>query len=641
MCGLTGFLDLTQSTAREALATRVDAMSRALAHRGPDDSGRFVAEETGLALGFRRLAIIDLSAAGHQPMTSADGRWTVSYNGEIYNYKTLRADLESAGVRLRGQSDTEVMLEHVARHGPLATVEKLVGMFAIALWDSRERQLWLFRDRLGIKPLYHGRQGDLILWGSELKALAAHPDWRPEVDREAVARYLRFNRIPAPRTIYRGVAKLEPGHWLRIDADDGARAGGRYWRLEDAVGGPRDLRDPEEAVERLHARLREAVSCRMVADVPLGALLSGGIDSSTVVALMAEASDRPIKTFTIGFDNQGFDEAAHAKQVAAHLRTDHTELYLAPRIARDLIPDLPNWHDEPFADSSALPTYLVSKLAREQVTVALSGDGGDEVFLGYNRHLALARLARLDHLPAGFRRLTARAIEALGAGGVERLAALLPKDKRPRQAADKALKLARALARPDTDHRYLDLIGHWRAEDGLVSGDEPDDLLPTGLPRGLDPAARAAAYDTLGYLPDDILTKVDRASMAVGLEARVPLLDHRVVELAWRMPTSVRMKGGVGKWPLRRILDRYVPRHLVERPKAGFAIPLGEWLRDPLREWAEDLLSERRLKQRGFVDPTPVRAAWTAHLEGTGQGRAEALWNILMLESWAERWLDR
>ncbi|MBP5857560.1 asparagine synthase (glutamine-hydrolyzing) [Marivibrio halodurans] len=641
MCGLAGFLDLTRSTAREAMAARVEAMSRALTHRGPDDSGRFIAEDAGLALGFRRLAIIDLSEAGHQPMTSADGRWTVSYNGEIYNYKALRADLESTGVRFRGHSDTEVMLEHVARHGPLATVEKLVGMFAIALWDSRERQLWLFRDRLGIKPLYHGRQGDLILWGSELKALAAHPDWRPEVDRKAVGRYLQFNRVPAPRTIYRGVEKLGAGHWLRIDAGDGTRTGGRYWRLEDAIDGPRDLHDPQEAVERLHARLREAVSCRMVADVPLGALLSGGIDSSTVVALMAEASGRPIKTFTIGFDNQGFDEAAHAKQVAAHLRTDHTELYLAPRIARDLIPDLPDWYDEPFADSSALPTYLVSKLAREQVTVALSGDGGDEAFLGYNRHLALARLARLDHLPAGFRRLTARAIEALGTGGVERLASLLPKSKRPRQAADKALKLARALAQPDTDHRYLDLISHWRAEDGLVPEGEPGELPPTTLPRGLDPAARAAAYDTLGYLPDDILTKVDRASMAVGLEARVPLLDHRVVELAWRMPTSVRMKGGIGKWPLRRILYRYVPQHLVERPKAGFAIPLGEWLRDPLREWAEELLSERRLKQRGLVDPAPVRAAWADHLKGTGQGRAEALWNILMLESWAERWLDR
>lgn len=641
MCGLAGFLDLTRSTTHAALKTRVRAMTDALAHRGPDDSGDHLVPEAGLGMGFRRLAIIDLSEAGHQPMTSADGRWTVSYNGEIYNYRTLRRDLEGEGVAFRGGSDTEVMLEHVARYGPLATVEKLVGMFAIALWDSHERRLWLFRDRLGIKPLHHGRQGDLILWGSELKALTAHPDWRAEVDRDAVSLYLRFNAVPGPRTIYRGIEKLAPGHWLCIDAATGAREEGRYWALEDALTGPRDLADPEEAVSLLHERLREAVSSRMVADVPLGALLSGGVDSSTVVALMAEASERPIKTFTIGFDNQGFDEAAHAKQVAAHLRTDHTELYLAPRTARDLIPNLPDWYDEPFADSSALPTYLVSRLAREHVTVALSGDGGDEAFLGYNRHLALARLARLDGVPKGLRRLTARAIQGLGPEGMERAARLIPAAHRPRQAADKARKLARALAQPDTDHRYLDLISHWRPEDGVVPDAGPGTLLPGGVPTGLDPAARAAAFDTLGYLPDDILTKVDRASMAVSLEARVPLLDHRVVELAWRMPTAVRMKDGVGKWPLRQVLYRYVPRHLVERPKAGFAVPLGEWLRGPLREWAGDLLSEKRLAERGLVDPKPVREAWAAHLTGSGQGRAEALWNVLMLEAWARRWLGR
>jgi len=640
MCGLTGFLDLTTRTNADALVAQVRAMSDALVHRGPDDAGHFVDEAVGLAIGFRRLAIIDLSEAGHQPMTSADGRWTVAYNGEIYNYRDLRQSLEGQGVTFRGHSDTEVMLEHVARCGPLATVEKLVGMFAITLWDAQERRLWLIRDRLGIKPLYHGRQGDRILWGSELKALAAHPAFRGEVDRTAVDRYLRFNNVPAPLTIYKGIEKLAPGTWLSIDAKTGVREGGRYWKLEDLAAGPRDITEPEAAVDGLEKILTEAVTSRMVADVPLGALLSGGVDSSTVVALMAAASDRPIKTFTIGFDNQGFDEASHAKQVAAHLRTDHTELYLEPRAARDLIPDLPDWYDEPFADSSALPTYLVSRLARSQVTVALSGDGGDEAFLGYNRHAALARLARLDAMPKAVRQMAARAIERLGPGGANRIAQMLPEAKRPRQADDKAAKLARALGQPDTDHRYLDLVSHWRPRDGMVDALGPEALLPGALPEGLDPASRAAAFDTLTYLPDDILTKVDRASMAVSLEARVPLLDHRVLEYAWRMPHGLKLKGGVGKWPLRQVLYRHVPQHLVERPKAGFAVPLGEWLRGPLREWAGDLLSQDRLARCGLVDPAIVRKAWADHLTGSGQGRAEALWNVLMLEAWAERWVD-
>lgn len=642
MCGLTGFLDLSRSTAEAALAARARAMADALSHRGPDDAGVHVDAPAGLAIGFRRLAIIDLSPAGHQPMTSADGRWTVAYNGEIYNHRDLRAELEADGVALRGASDTEVMLEHVARRGVLETLPRLIGMFAIALWDARERQLWLIRDRLGIKPLYFGRQGDLALWGSELKALAAHPDFRPAVDRDAVDRFLRFNYVPGPRTIYEGVEKLPPGGWLRLDAAGGARAQGRYWRLADAADQEApELGDEVGTLDALERLLSDAVARRMVADVPLGALLSGGIDSSTVVALMQAASDRPVKTFTIGFDDQAFDEAAHAKRVAAHLKTDHTELRLDPAEARALIPSLPDWYDEPFADSSALPTYLVSRLARGQVTVALSGDGGDEIFFGYNRHAALAKLARLDRAPAGLRRTAAKALEALGPTGAARLARLLPEGRRPRQADDKAAKLARALGREGTDARYLDLVSQWRAADGLVGPDDPAALLPQDAADGLDPAARAAALDALTYLPDDILTKVDRASMAVSLEARVPLLDHRVVEAAWRLPTAFKMKDGVGKWPLRQILYRHVPRHLVERPKAGFAIPLGDWLRGPLREWAGDLLSEARLARRGFVEPAVVRTAWAEHLSGQGQGRAEALWGVLMLEAWAERWLDR
>jgi len=641
MCGLAGFLDLTRSTSAEALSARAQAMGDALRHRGPDDAGAYAAEATGLAMAFRRLAIIDLSEAGAQPMGSADGRWTVTYNGEIYNYRELRAELERAGVAFRGASDTEVMLEHVARFGVLETAERLIGMFAIALWDSQERKLWLVRDRLGIKPLYHGRQGDLILWGSELKALAAHPEWRGAVDPVSVDRYLRFNCLPAPRTIYQGVEQLVPGGWLTIDAETGAREGGRYWRLEEIAARPKRAGDETELLDGLEALIGDAVEKRMVADVPLGALLSGGIDSSTVAALMQAKSDRPIKTFTIGFDDQGYDEAAHAKQVAAHLQTDHTELYLAANEAQALIPSLPDWYDEPFADSSALPTYLVSRLARRSVTVALSGDGGDEMFLGYNRHKALAGLARLDAAPAALRRMAAGGLKTLGPGGVQALVRLLPEGRRPRQADDKAAKLARALAAPDGDARYLDIVSQWRAEDGMLEPIAPDALLPADLPAGLGAAERAALIDALTYLPNDILTKVDRASMAVSLEARVPLLDHRVVEYAWSMPAACKLKDGVTKHPLRQILYRHVPRHLVERPKAGFALPLGDWLRGPLAEWAGDLLSEERLTRRGFVDPARVRRVWADHQRGTGQGRAEALWGVLMLEAWAERWLER
>ncbi len=651
MCGLAGFLDLSRRTAPDALAARAEAMADAIRHRGPDDGEILTEPEVGLAMAFRRLAIIDLSDAGRQPMTSADGRWSITFNGEIYNHAELRRALEAEGATFRGRSDTEALLEHVARHGPVATAEALVGMFAIALWDRREGALWLFRDRLGIKPLYFGRQDDLVFWGSELKALAAHPAFRRDVDPAAVAGFLRFNYVPAPRSIYRGVEKLAPGAWARIDAADGSVRRGHYWSLADAATPPSEPENGSEDrwLDGLEERLRTAVADRMIADVPLGALLSGGIDSATVVALMQQESAQPVRTFTIGFGAQEYDEAAHAKQVAAHLHTDHTELYLQSRQARDLIPSLPDWYDEPFADSSALPTYLVSRLAREHVTVALSGDGGDETFFGYTRHRALARLARLDAIPGPARRGLAAALNRLGPTGARRLAALLPEAKRPRLPEDKAAKLARALAADGFNSRYLDIVGHWSgawdtAAAGLLAdgADAPDATgwLPAGGPSAGDPAARAAWLDTLTYLPDDILTKVDRASMAVSLEARVPLLDHRVVEYAWRLPTGHKLRDGIGKWPLRQILYRHVPRHLVDRPKAGFAIPLGDWLRGPLRDWAETLLDADRLAARGFVDPAPVRAAWRQHLDGEGMGRAEDLWGVLMLEAWATRWLD-
>jgi asparagine synthase (glutamine-hydrolysing) len=634
MCGLAGFLDLSRGATSEFLTETGRAMTDALRHRGPDMGDVWTDAEAGIALGFRRLAIIDLSPAGHQPMHSADGRFVMTYNGEIYNYRDLATDLKDRGHAFRGGSDSEVMLELFARDGVEATLPRLVGMFAISLWDRRERRLWLIRDRLGIKPLYFGRQGDTVFWASETKAIRAHPHFEARVDMTAVDGFLKSNFVAAPTCVYRNLEALAPGTLATLDAD-GTEQTRAYWSMADVAGRPEISLSPEEALERTEALLSDAVRSRMIADVPLGALLSGGVDSSTVVALMQGASDRPVRTFTIGFGVDGYDEAEHAAAVARHLGTDHTTLDLTPDDARNLIPNLPDWYDEPFADSSALPTYLVCRLARRDVTVALSGDGGDEVFFGYNRHKALGRLSdKLDVIPPLARKFAARALAAPGPAVWDAAARAIPSGRRPRMAGTKVEKLARALAAPDADTRYLDLLTHWS-----------EDLTGMGLKRGLpdgasdrDPAARAAWADTVGYLPNDILTKVDRASMAVSLEARVPLLDHRLVEFAWTLPTNLKIRDGVTKWPLRQILYRHVPRELVDRPKAGFAVPLDDWLRGPLRDWAETLLSEERLTRRGWVDPKPIRRAWKRHLAGRG-ARAEALWGICMLEAWAERWI--
>lgn len=633
MCGITGFIDLKRQSENAALADLGRRMGDALVHRGPDMGDVWTDAEAGIAMSFRRLAIIDLSPAGHQPMHSADGRFIMTYNGEIYNYRDLAKDLAAGGHSFRGTSDSEVMLELFARDGVEATLPRLVGMFAIALWDRQERKLWLIRDRLGIKPVYFGVRDGHAFWASELKAIRAHPSFRAEIDMPALGQYLKGNKVPAPSCIYRGLESLRPGTFAVIDRDGSVRKGA-FWSMDDAVRQPKcDLNDDEviDAAERV---ISDAVTSRMVADVPLGALLSGGIDSSTVVALMQKASDRPVKTFTIGFDRSGYNEADHARAVAAHLGTDHSELTLSPDDARDLIPNLPDWYDEPFADSSALPTYLVSRLARGEVTVALSGDGGDEVFFGYNRHKALMDgLGGLDRLPGGIRKLVAGAIAAPGPVFWDGLANLVPEGQRPRMAGTKAEKAARLLAADTLAARYDTLVTHW-GED--LTGCPP--AAAVEAPDTGDAASYAAYRDTMDYLPNDILTKVDRASMAVSLEARVPLLDHRVVEFAWTLPTEAKIRGGIQKWPLRQVLYRHVPRDLVDRPKSGFAVPLDEWLRGPLRDWAETLLSESRLAARGWVDPEPVRRAWSDHLKGRG-ARAEALWSMCMLEAWAERWV--
>jgi asparagine synthase (glutamine-hydrolysing) len=631
MCGIAGFLDLTRSTSDEDLRRFGEAAAGALSHRGPDQQGVWTEAEGGVVLGFRRLAIVDLSQAGDQPMVSDDGRYVITYNGEIYNHRELRADLP--GVRFRGHSDTEVMLEQFAQHGIEATLPRLIGMFAIVLWDRADRRLWLIRDRLGVKPMYWARQGSNVFWGSELKALRAQPRFRAEVDREAVADFLRFLAVPGPATIYRNVRNLEPGTWLRIEAD-GSTDTGRYWDMAEVVARPKQALSDEEAIHRCEALLQDSVSRRMVADVPLGALLSGGVDSSAVVAMMQRAASGPVRTFTIGFEAGDYDEAEHALAVARHLGTEHTELRLSPEAALELIPSLPDFYDEPFADSSALPTALVSRMARQSVTVALSGDGGDEVFLGYNRHRLLGRLARrLDAVPLTARRLATGLLRSMGAARWDRVSRHFPASLRPAMPGDKAHKLAALLSADGDEGRYLALVSHWA---GLPAGVS---RLPERTPAlAADPAASAAYWDTLGYLPNDVLTKVDRASMAFGLEAREPLLDHRLVEFAWTLRTDQKVRDGQGKWLLRQILYRHVPRDLVDRPKRGFAVPLADWLRGPLRDWASDLLDPARLKRRGLVDPAVVNRAWAEHRRGKGN-RAEDIWAVLMLEAWADRWL--
>lgn len=641
MCGIAGLLTEPDRLPAAELAARARSMGDSLLHRGPDGGDVWVDAEAGIALAHRRLAIVDLSPAGHQPMASSDGRFVLCYNGEIYNAAELRADLEAAGVGpFRGHSDTEVIVEGCRLWGVEATVGRLIGMFAFAAWDRAERRLFLVRDRMGIKPLYWGRFGDLLVFGSELKALRAAGGWSPEIDRESVAAYLRFAYVPTPRTVYKGVHKLPAGHILSLAPGEAPRVA-PFWSLREVAAQGRADRLDElsdaEAVERLDSLLSDAVRRRMVADVPLGAFLSGGVDSSTVAALMQRASDRPVRTFTIGFESGGYDEARHAKAVAAHLGTDHTELYVSPERARSVIPDLARFYDEPFADASQIPTMLLSAITREHVTVALSGDGGDELFAGYTRYAVASRLwNRLSRLPRPVRGAAAAAVHAVSPEAWQRLFDRLPRRVRPFAAGDRLHKLAGLLDLPDANAVYRSLVSQWQDPAALLKGaGEPagplDDPAASGAPG--DAVERMQFLDMLTYLPDDILTKVDRASMSVSLEARVPLIDHRVVEFSWRLPGRFKLRDGTGKWLLRQVLYRHVPKDLIERPKQGFAVPIADWLRGPLREWAEDLLDPASLAADGLLDPAPVRAAWTEHLSGRRNNQYR-LWTVLMLQAW-------
>ena len=642
MCGIAGFVGAASNIGGGNVDDIAEAMAASLKHRGPDDQGIWIDPAAGTALVHRRLSIIDLSPAGHQPMVSADERFVISYNGEVYSYQPVAAEFAARGQKFRGHSDTEVMLESFAAKGVETTLQWMIGMFAIALWDRRERTLTLIRDRLGIKPLYWAKFGDLFLFGSELKALRAHPGWTPRIDHSAVAAFMRHNYIPAPHTIYEGVHKLEPGTMLTLPWRGEPRVT-RFWdaRAVAHEGLDRPLQGTDaELTEQLETLLQDAVGRRMIADVPLGAFLSGGVDSSTVVALMQAAGSGKVKTFSIGFDIPGYDEAPYAAAVARHLETDHTELTVTSREALDVIPRLAEWYDEPFADSSQIPTYLVSAMTRRHVTVALSGDGGDELFAGYNRYQLTQRFWRaLSLLPGPLRKGAAAALTAMSPDRWTSFLSLLPARLRPPQAGDKVHKLAEVLKLDSADAIYRRLVSHWEPSEIMPQAREPrgiidDKKLSKEFPQLMP---RMQFLDLVTYLPDDILTKVDRASMAVALEARVPLLDHRVVEFTWRLPQSAKVRDGTSKWILRQILYRHVPPALIERPKMGFGIPLGEWLRGPLRDWAETLLDERRLRDAGLLDVAMVRRFWRDHIDGRRNWQY-LLWDVLMLESWRERW---
>lgn len=645
MCGIAG---LIKSDQQDRLESQVRVMTDTLTHRGPDDCGVWVDANAGIALAHRRLSILDLSPTGHQPMHSACGRYVIVFNGEIYNWSELRSSLESAGqaYHWRGHSDTEVLLAAIGVWGLSTALSRARGMFAFALWDRAEQSLYLARDRVGEKPLYYGMAGNAFVFGSELKAVRALPHWQANIDPEALALFLRYGYVPAPRSIYRGIYKLPPGTFLQIRRDGSYGAPVQWWQFGkiavEQAHNTLSLHE-DQAIDALDQVLGDAVAEQMVADVPLGALLSGGLDSSTIVALMQARSSRPVRTFTIGFSEGDYDEVRHARAVANHLGTDHTELYVSPEEARAVIPRLPDMYDEPFGDSSQIPTFLACALTRQHVTVSLSGDAGDELFGGYNRYYwATSVWKRAVRTPAGLRRLVAAAIFAIPAtawnGAFRTFGPLLPSRLRVSNPGDKLHKLAEVIGAESPELLYRLLVSQWRGPLPLRQTAEPVTLASDYLRWPILPSftEQMMAVDTLTYLPDDILVKVDRAAMANSLETRVPFLDERVIEFAWRLPIDMKIRNGQGKWLLRQLLYRYVPRKLVERPKQGFAIPIEHWLRGPLRDWAENLLSAENLARDGLIDPAPVRSLWKMHLDG--RNVQYALWNVLMYQAWRQRW---
>ena len=657
MCGLTGFWQPTNFSASAARAVAVKMADR-IAHRGPDDAGVWVDESAGIVMAHRRLSILDLSPAGHQPMVSSSGRYVIAFNGEIYNHLELRSELEqippspplSKGgvIRWRGHSDTETLLAGFEAWDIEATLKRTVGMFAIALWDREEKTLTLARDRIGEKPLYYGYQKDTFIFGSELKALRAHPDFMGEIDRDALCLYLRHCYIPAPFSIYKGIYKLMPGTYIQIPIGRSpdelhSVTPKAYWSLAEVAekGIAHQFTGSDaDAIAVLDEQLRQVIGLQMIADVPLGAFLSGGVDSSTVVALMQAQSSRPIKTFSIGFDEAGYNEAENAKVVAQHLGTDHTEHYVSSAEAMQVIPRLGSMYDEPFADSSQIPTFLVSQMARKHVAVSLSGDAGDELFCGYNRYALTDIWRKISRVPFGVRRATGRLIKSVAPSTWEGIFQRAGKFiALPSNMGEKIEKLSSRLVSVDSvQSLYYSLVSEIANPDQVVIGArEPDTwLTKTGLKTQFPDAKLQMMFmDCMTYLPDDILVKVDRAAMFNSLETRVPFLDNRIIELAWSLPLSMKIRNGQTKWILRQVLYKYVPEELIERPKMGFGIPIGDWMRGPLREWVEVLLDESRLQQEGFFDVQFIRLRWHEHLSGKRNWQY-FLWAVLMFQVWLE-----
>nr|WP_316656142.1 asparagine synthase (glutamine-hydrolyzing) [uncultured Gellertiella sp.] len=646
MCGIAGFLNWNGFSSDASADLR--RMTDAIAHRGPDDEGAWTDGGSGVALGQRRLAIVDLSPAGHQPMISHCGRYILVLNGEIYNHRELRKDIDDSPdpVSWRGHSDSEVFLETWVRHGAEETLKRSVGMFAIAVWDRAERSLTLARDRMGEKPLYYGWQNGILLFGSELAALKAHPAFVGVVDRNSLSLMMRHNYIPAPYSIYRDIMKVLPGHVLTLHAGERDPRVACYWNAaEHATRGRAHpfTGTAAEAVDQVEQHLRNSLQGQMMADVPLGAFLSGGIDSSTIAALMQSMSSTPVRTFSIGFDVPGYNEAEHAKAVAQHLGTAHTELYVTGQDALNVIPSLPSIYSEPFSDSSQIPTFLVSQMARRDVTVCLSGDAGDELFSGYSRyHLTENSWEKLSRVPKPVRQAVAALLKSIPVSGwnavLGPLLSVGPSRFRHGRPGDRLHKIASVIGSSSPTDIYRQLVSHWdRPEDIVIGGREPATQM-TGLTK--IPAIKEFLHemmylDAVAYLPDDILVKVDRAAMAVALEGRVPMLDHRLVEFAWSLPTSILRKDGMTKWPLRQVLYRYVPAKMIERPKMGFGVPIDSWLRGPLRDWAENLLDEGRLRRDGFFRPEPIRQKWAEHLSGKRNWQYH-LWDVLCFQAWLE-----
>jgi asparagine synthase (glutamine-hydrolysing) len=645
MCGFAGFLS-TNSSKEDVLFK----MGNSISHRGPDGQGTWLEEQSGIGLAHRRLSILDLSPAGHQPMHSGSGRYCISFNGEIYNHLELRKELE--GVDWRGHSDTETLLAGFDRFGVQEMVNKSIGMFGFAAWDKKNRELILARDRIGEKPVYYGWQGSganaAFIFGSELGALREHPSFDNEISRGALSLYLRHNCVPSPYSIYRGISKLSPGCILTVSLKNKTPNVINYWSAISVIeSGAENHRteDSKELVDELEDLLKKVIRGQMISDVPLGAFLSGGLDSSTVVSLMQAQSSNPIKTFTVGFEEKGYNEAVHAKVVATHLGTDHTELYVTPEESLAIIPKLASIYDEPFSDSSQIPTYLISQLARRHVTVSLSGDGADELFCGYNRYLFTEKVwSWISVLPLALRKLASFVINSLPIKlwdfGLSNVGLFLPRSLRQSNYGDKLLKGAGVIDARSADDLYLKMVSHENVPSSVVLGDsaEPGTLLTSNSPKleSLNRVQQMMALDLITYLPDDILTKVDRAAMAVSLETRVPFLDHRLAEFAWKLPMSMKIRNGQSKWIMREVLHKYVPKELIERPKMGFGVPLGSWLRGNLRDWAESLLDESRLRNEGFFNPKPIRQKWAEHLSGKRNWQYQ-IWDALMFQAWLEK----